>query len=105
MAELGAHDSYNRYGIGHLRPVWEKERTAVSPLLSFPWEQTERAAVSVVENRTAYSELGLDLARAVRRDRLAGIGISDGMVGLNFLARFRVTFEFDRRVLVLRVPG
>jgi len=36
-------DSYNRYGIGHLRPVWEKHRTPVSPLLSFPWEQTERA--------------------------------------------------------------
>lgn len=36
-------DSYDRYGIGHLRPVWEKQRTSVSPLLSFPWEQTERA--------------------------------------------------------------
>jgi len=35
-------DSYNRYGIGHLRPVWQKQRSPVSPLLSFPWEQTER---------------------------------------------------------------
>jgi len=36
-------DSYNRFGIGHLRPVWEKQQSPVSPLLSFPWEQTERA--------------------------------------------------------------
>jgi gentisate 1,2-dioxygenase len=36
-------DSYDRYGAGHLRPVWEKKQSNVSPLLSFPWEQTEQA--------------------------------------------------------------
>ena len=29
---------------------------------------------------------------------------ADGLIGLNFLQRFRVTFEFDRRTLVLREP-
>jgi predicted aspartyl protease len=29
---------------------------------------------------------------------------ADGLIGLNFLRRFRVTFEFDRRMLVLREP-
>src|SRR5438552_3902975 len=29
---------------------------------------------------------------------------ADGLLGLNFLRRFRVTFEFDTRTLVLRPP-
>ncbi len=29
---------------------------------------------------------------------------ADGLLGLNFLRRFRVTFEFDTRTLVLREP-
>lgn len=29
---------------------------------------------------------------------------ADGLLGLNFLRRFRVTFEFDSRTLVLREP-
>ena len=36
-------DSYSRFGGGHLRPVWHKTVANVSPLLSFPWEQTEKA--------------------------------------------------------------
>jgi gentisate 1,2-dioxygenase len=36
-------DSINRYGSGHLRPVWERRTGPISPLLSFPWVQTERA--------------------------------------------------------------
>jgi gentisate 1,2-dioxygenase len=38
-------DSYFRYGAGHLAPVWNKQpaQPNVSPLLSFPWEQTEKA--------------------------------------------------------------
>lgn len=36
-------DSYSRYGLGHLRPVWHKTPTPVSPLLAFPWGQTEQA--------------------------------------------------------------
>jgi gentisate 1,2-dioxygenase len=39
-------ESYSRYGAGHLRPVWDRgQNTApnVSPLLSFPWAQTEKA--------------------------------------------------------------
>lgn len=42
-------DSYKRFGIGHLRPVWEKNHSPVSPLLSFPWEQTERALHEVAK--------------------------------------------------------
>jgi gentisate 1,2-dioxygenase len=34
--------SLDRYGGGHLRPVWERHGAPISPLLSFPWEQTER---------------------------------------------------------------
>ncbi len=30
---------------------------------------------------------------------------ADGLLGLNFLRRFRVTFEFDRSILVLRRIG
>jgi len=36
-------DSLQRFGAGHLRPVWEKQEGPISPLLSFPWTQTERA--------------------------------------------------------------
>jgi gentisate 1,2-dioxygenase len=36
-------DSLHRYGRGHLKPVWDKTEGPISPLLSFPWEQTERA--------------------------------------------------------------
>jgi gentisate 1,2-dioxygenase len=36
-------ESLSRYGSGHLRPIWERAAASVSPLLSFPWTQTERA--------------------------------------------------------------
>ena len=36
-------DNYARYGTAHLRPLWQQEVTPVSPLLSFPWAQTEQA--------------------------------------------------------------
>jgi gentisate 1,2-dioxygenase len=39
-------ESYSRYGSGHLRPTWDQGPAPapnVSPLLSFPWEQTEKA--------------------------------------------------------------
>ncbi|MGH2350390.1 MAG: hypothetical protein ACRDJN_02095 [Chloroflexota bacterium] len=36
-------------------------------------------------------------------DLPAAIG-TDGLLGLNFLRLFRVTFEFDTRTLVLREP-
>jgi clan AA aspartic protease (TIGR02281 family) len=36
-------------------------------------------------------------------DLPAAVGV-DGLLGLNFLQRFRVTFEFDTRTLVLRPP-
>jgi hypothetical protein len=29
---------------------------------------------------------------------------ADGLLGMSFLGRFRVTFEFDTRALVLRRP-
>ena len=35
--------SRRRYGGGHLRPIWERGGAAASPLLSFPWAQTEEA--------------------------------------------------------------
>jgi gentisate 1,2-dioxygenase len=36
-------ESLSRYGAGHLRPIWDHGTRPVSPLLSFPWTQTERA--------------------------------------------------------------
>jgi gentisate 1,2-dioxygenase len=42
-ATKAVDDSYHRYGAGHLRPVWAKTQSPVSPLLSFPWAQTERS--------------------------------------------------------------
>jgi len=36
-------DSYNRYGAGHLRPLWGQASSRVSPLLIYPWKQTEDA--------------------------------------------------------------
>jgi gentisate 1,2-dioxygenase len=36
-------ESLSRWGAGHLRAVWDRGARTVSPLLSFPWSQTERA--------------------------------------------------------------
>lgn len=36
-------DSHSRFGVGHLRPVWHKAFSPVSPLAYFPWEQSEQA--------------------------------------------------------------
>ncbi|MPZ15150.1 MAG: cupin domain-containing protein [Chloroflexi bacterium] len=36
-------DSYARYGSGSMRPVWGSTSSPISPLLTFPWSQTERA--------------------------------------------------------------
>jgi gentisate 1,2-dioxygenase len=38
-----AGDSYNRYGAAHLRPLWGQATSNVSPLLVYPWRQTEQA--------------------------------------------------------------
>jgi gentisate 1,2-dioxygenase len=37
------NDSVSRYGGGHLRPTWQKQRTPVSPQMVYPWERTEPA--------------------------------------------------------------
>src|SRR5205807_909619 len=42
-ASKPAGDSFNRYGAAHLRPFWGQESPKVSPLLAFPWDQTESA--------------------------------------------------------------
>jgi gentisate 1,2-dioxygenase len=36
-------DSERRYGIGQLRPTWEKRTGAFSPLLNYKWDRTEEA--------------------------------------------------------------
>jgi gentisate 1,2-dioxygenase len=36
-------DSYKRFGAGHLRPLWGQATSRVSPLLIYPWKQTEEA--------------------------------------------------------------
>lgn len=36
-------DSHARYGTGFLRPAWERPTSPISPLLTFPWTQTEPA--------------------------------------------------------------
>jgi gentisate 1,2-dioxygenase len=36
-------DSYKRYGAAHLRPLWGRESQNVSPLMVYPWAQTEEA--------------------------------------------------------------
>jgi predicted aspartyl protease len=93
---------------------------------------------TLISRRTAV-RLGLDLARPLRLQPLAGIGQSppapvvrldrlrvgatavdgleisvydlpaivraEGLLGLDFLRRFRVTLAFDTGVLVLRQPG
>jgi gentisate 1,2-dioxygenase len=41
--------SINRYGGGHLRPIWEDTPSPISPLLSFPWAQTERSLRELAE--------------------------------------------------------
>jgi hypothetical protein len=53
----------------------------------------------------------MSLAKGARHDRhgdlliVAGYRyLADGLLGLNFLDRFRVTFEFDTHTLVLRPP-
>jgi gentisate 1,2-dioxygenase len=49
-ADRPVDDSLHRYGRGHLRPVWDKHEGPISPLLSFPWEQTERALRELAES-------------------------------------------------------
>jgi gentisate 1,2-dioxygenase len=36
-------DSVRRFGGGFLRPTWDRSSSLVSPLLTFPWAQTEHA--------------------------------------------------------------
>lgn len=36
-------DSYDRYGAAQLRPLWGQESNSVSPLLVYPWAQSEEA--------------------------------------------------------------
>jgi gentisate 1,2-dioxygenase len=36
-------DSFGRYGAGHMRPMGMRASSPVSPLLSYPWAETERA--------------------------------------------------------------
>jgi gentisate 1,2-dioxygenase len=42
-AEVPADSSISRYGGGQMRPVWEKWSNPVSPLLSYPWSESEQA--------------------------------------------------------------
>jgi gentisate 1,2-dioxygenase len=49
-ADRPVDDSLHRYGRGHLKPVWDKHEGPISPLLSFPWEQTERALRELAES-------------------------------------------------------
>lgn len=42
-------DSVSRFGGGHLRPVWERPGARVSPLMSYPWPQTEQALRRLAE--------------------------------------------------------
>lgn len=52
-ATVPVDDSLHRYGAGHLRPVWAQQEGPVSPLLSFPWEQTERALHDLARAETS----------------------------------------------------
>ena len=36
-------DSERRYGLGQLRPTWDKRTAAFSPLLNYKWDRTEEA--------------------------------------------------------------
>ncbi len=42
-ASKAVGDSYNRFGAGHLRPLWGHETTNVSPLMVYAWRQTKEA--------------------------------------------------------------
>ena len=42
-AEVPPDSSISRYGGGQMRPVWERWGTPTSPLLSYPWTETEKA--------------------------------------------------------------
>ncbi|MEE8518146.1 MAG: cupin domain-containing protein [Dehalococcoidia bacterium] len=42
-ASKAQDESMSRYGGGALRPAWDRSSPRVSPLMRYPWEQTERA--------------------------------------------------------------
>src|SRR5205823_6569870 len=42
-ATKSVDNSISRYGSGHMRPVWENRGSPISPPLSFPWTETQRA--------------------------------------------------------------
>lgn len=36
-------DSISRFGGGHLRPVWQRHTSRISPQMVYPWDRTEKA--------------------------------------------------------------
>lgn len=62
-------ESYSRYGSGHLRPVWDQgpqPAPNVSPLLSFPWAQTEKALHELAKvDASPFDDIGFEYTNPI----------------------------------------
>lgn len=59
-------DSYKRYGAGHLRPLWGQESSSVSPLLVYPWRQTDEALHNLAEvDASPFDDVAMEFTNPV----------------------------------------
>ena len=87
-----SHNAATRLGIDYAHPVRRDPIVGVGGALSVPVVRLDRVRIggAVVPNLLASV---YDLPPLFR---------ADGVIGLNYLRRFRVTLEFDTRELILR---
>jgi clan AA aspartic protease (TIGR02281 family) len=83
-----------RLGIDTTRPLRTQPLAGVGNTSAVPFVRLDRVQVG--------ASLGTGIEASVFD--LPPLFRVDGVIGLNFLRRFRVTVEFDTRTLVLREP-
>jgi predicted aspartyl protease len=81
-------------GIDLTRPLRTEPLTGLGQTAAVPVVQLDRVQVGASAAERLLASV-CDLPPSFR---------ADGLLGLNFLSRFRVAFEFDTRTLVLRPP-
>ena len=65
-ASKASGDSYMRYGAGHLRPLWGQASSPVSPLLIFPWRQTDEALHNLATvDASPYDDVAMEYTNPV----------------------------------------
>ncbi|MGH2355203.1 MAG: retroviral-like aspartic protease family protein [Chloroflexota bacterium] len=81
-------------GLDLVRPLYFEPLVGIGGRVPVPGVRLDRVQVGATAVQGLLASV-YDLPAVFR---------ADGLLGLNFLSRFRVTFEFDTRTLVLREP-